>query len=91
MKAEAGLTLPLPLKPHGGSDGFNGEAPGYTHNTRLGPGRCSGETDPERHLHRTTHHGAMKCSRCFHYFKAANGFCANCGKLKPAGVAAGVW
>ena len=86
VKMESGIP-PLPLfKPHGASDGFNGEAPGYLHNTRLGPGRHSGETDPDRHLYRPTHHGSMKCSRCYHYFKVSNGFCANCGKSKPAGV-----
>ena len=86
VKVEAGLPAQPLFKPHGASDGFNGEAPGYQHNTRLGPGRHSGETDPDRHLHRATHHGSMKCSRCYHYFKVSNGFCANCGKAKPAGV-----
>jgi hypothetical protein len=75
-------------KAHGAADGWNDNAPGFWHNTRLGPGRHSGETDPDRHTRRPTHHGAMKCARCFHYFKLSDGVCANCGARAPSSAAA---
>jgi hypothetical protein len=75
-------------KAHGAADGWNDNAPGFWHNTRLGPGRHSGETDPDRHTRHPTHHGAMKCARCFHYFKLSDGVCANCGARAPSSAAA---
>jgi hypothetical protein len=75
-------------KAHGAADGWNDSAPGFWHNTRLGPGRHSGETDPDRHTRRPTHHGAMKCAHCFHYFKLSDGVCANCGARAPSSAAA---
>jgi len=62
------------------ADGWNGDREGYTNNTRDGPGKHSGETDPDRHCKRPTHNGkAMKCQRCSHYYQQAKGCCANCG------------
>ena len=67
----------------GSADGWNNNDPGYDNNTRVGPGKHSGETDPDRHCYRQTHDGAMKCKQCSHYYKVAKDQCANCGSEHP--------
>ena len=72
----------------GSRDGWNNSNPGYENNTRVGPGKYSGETDPNRHCDRPTRAGRMKCKQCFHYYKVAKGQCANCGAPHPTDVPA---
>ena len=60
----------------GNHSGRNHGAPGYVNNTRIEPNK---EEGPDRHCHRPTKHGVMKCSMCHDYNKGVRrGKCIAC-------------